>query len=283
MLNMVKGVVMKNHITNFKKNELIKFYSTGSSGTGLSVVKSHSKLDILSILDERELEFDKIVNKMGKSKSTISAHLNDLRKEGIISFKFKPDDQRKKIFFISAKFLGEIEATKAMEFEEEKIQDIIESIINNKRGTVEFTRLFFHTLRSILMHEGLNTAPLFYEAGQKAGKHIYNLVKADDFMVFIENISVFWENHGLGKVEIELISDNQVGISIRDCFECGLLPKSGKSTCFLDLGIFESLFSESFEKEIHLTQTKCFAKGDDHCYFELLADTRNPDERVFDH
>jgi len=272
---------MKNHITNFKKNELIKFYSTGSSGTGLSVVKSHSKLNILSILDERELEFDKIVNKLGKSKSTISTHLNDLRKEGIISFKFKQNDQRKKIFFISAKFLGEIEAIKSIEFEEEKIQEIIEGIITNESENVELTRLFFHTLRYTMMQEGLNTAPLFYETGQKTGKHIYNLVKTDDFNDFTENIRDFWKNHDLGKVKIDLISDNNIAISIKDCFECRFLPKSGKSTCFLDLGLFESLFSEYFGKKILLTQTKSYANSDDHCYFELLTDSRNSDERVF--
>jgi len=272
---------MKNQNANIKRNELIQFYSTGSSGSGVSVVKSQVKLNILSLLTERALEFEKIVNELSKSKSTVSSHLNDLRKEGVISFKFKPNDQRKKIFFIRAKFLGEVEATKSLEFEEQRIQELIRAIINSEGEIVEFSRLFFHTFRSTLMQEGLTIDPLFYETGLKIGKSIYEVVKTEDFRDFADNVSAFWENHDLGRLKIELISDNEVGIDVKDCFECELLPNTGKAACFMDLGILESLFSESFRKEVILTETHCYAMGDDHCYFELQADSGNHAERSF--
>ncbi|MCL2116482.1 MAG: ArsR family transcriptional regulator [Methanobrevibacter sp.] len=260
---------MKVNNTEVKKQKPIKFYSTGSKGTGLNVVKSPVKLMILSMLGESEMEFDEIVKNTGKSKSTISVHLKALRKDGVVSFKFNPDDQRKKIFYISSRFLGEIEAPESVEFEERKIDFIINNIVNTKKGTVEFPRLLFHTVRSTLIQEGLSIDPILYEAGLRIGDSIFDKLNADDVETFAKNVIDFWEEHGLGIIEIDLISENKIGITSKDCFECGLLPKTGKPACFLDLGIIESLISKFLGTDVIVAETRCFTMGDDHCYFEI--------------
>jgi len=259
-----------------KKQKPIKFYSTGSKGSGLNVVKSPVKLMILSMLSENEMEFDEIVKNTGKSKSTISVHLKALRKDGVVSFKFNPDDQRKKIFYISSRFLGEIEAPESVEFEERKIEFIIDNIVN--KDYVEFPRLLFHTVRSTLIQEGLSIDPILYEAGIRIGESIFDKLNADDVGDFAKNVMGFWEEHGLGKVDIELISENKIGITSRECFECGLLPKTGKPACFLDLGIIEALISKFLGTDVIVTETRCFTMGDDHCYFEIEPATKNQEE-----
>ena len=269
---------MKANGVEIKKQKPIKFYSTGARGSGLNVVKSPVKLMILSMLSESEMEFDEIVKNTGKSKSTISVHLKALRKDGVVSFKFNPDDQRKKIFYISSRFLGEIEAPESVEFEERKIDFIIDNIVNSDKSTVEFPRLLFHTVRSTLIQEGLSIDPILYESGLRIGESIFDKLNADNVEGFAKNVAEFWEKHGLGKIEVDLISENKIGITSRECFECGLLPKTGKPACFLDLGIIEALMSNFLETDVIVTETRCFTMGDDHCYFEIEQATESQEE-----
>lgn len=64
----------------------------------VNVVKSPVKLTILEMLRDRDMEFDEIVINTGKSKSTVSVHLKNLRENGIISYRMHPIDNRKKYF-----------------------------------------------------------------------------------------------------------------------------------------------------------------------------------------
>jgi len=269
---------MKPSNTEVKKQKPIKFYSTGSRGTGLNVVKSPVKLMILSMLSESEMEFDEIVKNTGKSKSTISVHLKALRNDGVVSFKFNPEDQRKKIFYISSRFLGEIEAPESVEYEENKIDFIIENIVNVDKDSVEFSRLLFHTVRSTLIQEGLSIDPILYEAGLRIGESIFGRLYAENVEDFTKNVADFWEENGLGKIEVDLISDDKIGITSTDCFECGLLPKTGKPACYLDLGIIEALMSNFLKTDVIVTETRCFTMGDSHCYFEIESVAKNKEE-----
>ncbi|MGL4670134.1 MAG: V4R domain-containing protein [Methanobacteriaceae archaeon] len=255
-----------------KNNERmpIKIFATGSKGNGFSVIESPIKLRILSMLRENEMEFEDIVKNTGKSKSTISVHLKSLRKEGIISFKLKEEDQRKKIFYINSKYLGEIDSPEPYELEEQKIEFLVSNLVNNG-DKFEFVRLLFHTLKTILIQEGINIDPLVYEAGYKIGSSLYGQIKGNSSEEFIENLSKFWKDNRLGELVIELgkTPDDIIQVTAVDCFECELLPKKGKPACYLDAGILEAAFSAHLNKKVSVTETKCFAMGDECCFFEL--------------
>ncbi len=55
---------------------------------------------ILELLSQKQMTFDEIYNSIGKSKATISQHLQELNGLGKISTKTNPEDKRSKIFFI---------------------------------------------------------------------------------------------------------------------------------------------------------------------------------------
>ena len=222
------------------------------------------------MLKDTEMEFDEIVKNTGKSKSTVSVHLKSLRNDGIVSFKFDKDDQRKKIFYINSKFLGEIEPPEPFELEEQKIDYLLENIINrnsDESDMFEFHRLLFHTFRSSLIQEGINIDPILYDAGHRIGLAIYEKLETGDLDSFVNSFKGFWENHGLGKLEFNF--DDKIGIKAYDCFECELLPKTGKPTCYLDAGIIEAAFSSFLKKDVKVTEINCFTMGDDFCSFEV--------------
>jgi predicted hydrocarbon binding protein/DNA-binding HxlR family transcriptional regulator len=248
------------------KNKPIKIFATGKEAK-LNVVKSPVKSMILSLLSECEMDFDNIVKILDKSKSTISVHLKSLTEEGIVSYKQNPTDKRKKIFYINSRFLGELEHSNKMGLPEQEIDYLVKNLVNSG-DNFEFVRLMFHTLRSIMIQEGFTLNPLLYETGVKIGLSIYNNIKDDDYNNFISNLIKFWKNNGLGDMEVTK-HDGNMEITITNCFECEFLPKTGKPSCLLDLGILYSIFSSFLNKEVNIIEIKCYTMGDECCLFEV--------------
>ncbi|SDA52093.1 V4R domain-containing protein [Methanobrevibacter millerae] len=242
----------------------IQIFSNPEKNVGINVVKSPVKLTILEMLRDSEMEFDEIVVNTGKSKSTVSVHLKSLREMGIVSFKIHPEDNRKKIFYLNSKYLGSVNLTEQKEIEETQKDYLIENIIEENG---DFTVLLFHTLRSMLIQEGINIDPVLQATGNRIGKSLFDIVYDDDLEVFLANIAEFWENNGLGRLSFEI--GDIIKITSVDCFECKLLPKTGKPACFLDAGIIEALFTEYFNLPVSVIEIQCYTMGDGKCVFEI--------------
>ena len=242
----------------------IQIFSNPEKHIGVNVVKSPVKLTILEMLRSSEMEFDEIVSNTGKSKSTVSVHLKSLREMGIVSFKIHPKDNRKKIFYINSKYLGSVNLAEQKELEETQKDYLINNIINDDG---DFTVLLFHTLKSMLIQEGINIDPILQATGNRIGRSLFDILYDDDLETFLANISQFWKDKGLGRLSFEV--GDIIKVTSFDCFECGLLPKTGKPACFLDTGIIEALFSEYFNSPVSVIEIQCYTMGDDKCVFEV--------------
>jgi predicted hydrocarbon binding protein len=237
----------------------IKIFATPN---GINVVKSPVKSQILSLLQEGALSFDLIVNSINKSPSTISVHLKDLEKEGIIGSQLDPEDKRRKLFFINSKFIGDL--TTARKFEEEMEEYMIQ-YETEESDPFEFFRIMFRTIRVSLLSEGININPLLQQAGISIGKIFYQSLSSPNTETLLEKLSMFWEKHKLGSLEVK--NNDPLTIHAYDCFECEDLPKIGESSCALDSGILIAVFSMHFQQNISVEEVECYAKGDDHCSF----------------
>lgn len=242
----------------------IQIFSNPNENIGVNVIKSPVKLTILEMLRNNAMEFDEIVNNVGKSKSTVSVHLKSLREDGIISYKVHPVDNRKKIFYLNSKYLGSVDLKEKKELDEVKPDYIIQNLIDNSE---DFSILLFHTIKSMLIQEGINIDPIMQSAGNSIGKSIFQKLYNDDLDVFLSNVSKYWEDNKLGKLSFDI--GQIIKVTNYDCFECKLLPKTGKSACFLDVGIFESLFTEFFQLPVSVIEIQCYTMGDNKCVFEV--------------
>jgi predicted hydrocarbon binding protein len=242
----------------------VQIFSNLNDKVGVNVVKSPVKLTILEMLRDRDMEFEEIVTNTGKSKSTVSVHLKGLRENGIISYRVHPVDNRKKIFYLNSKYIGSVNITEPKEIEETQSDYLIENIIDDD---AEFSTLLFHTLKAMLIQEGVNIDPILQSTGNSIGKSIYGKLYDDDLDVFMENIAGFWQAKGLGRITYKI--GQIIKITTYDCFECRLLPRTGKPACFLDTGIFEGLFTEFFNLPVSVIETQCYTMGDEKCVFEI--------------
>ncbi|MCK9151070.1 V4R domain-containing protein [Methanobacterium alcaliphilum] len=258
----------KNQI-NKKTGQLSKPITIFATKKGVNVVKSPVKSLILNALNEKDLSFDEIVKIAGKSKSTVSAHLKSLTRDSVIGSRTHPHDQRKKIFFINSRYIGDMNPQEAIEREEQKVEFLIQNLID-QGNPFEFFRLMFHTLRVELIQEGINIDPLLHQAGIRIGQSFYQKLQDPDMDKMLQNLADFWQANGLGTIEV--FNKEPLVIRAYDCFECELLPKTGESACALDSGILEALFSGHFAKPMVVEETKCYAKGDDYCCFVIGPD-----------
>ena len=248
------------------KDEFRKPITIFSTKKGVDVVKSPVKSKILEALREKDLSFDEIVKLAGKSKSTVSAHLKSLTDKGIIDSRPHPQDQRKKIFYLTSRYLGKMTPQEIKEKEEEKVEFLVENLID-QGNPFEFFRLMFHTLRVEMIQEGINLDPVLHKVGIRIGEVFYPQLRDEETKIFLENIARFWEANELGRLEVESI--DPLVIRAYDCFECGFLPNIGKSACALDSGILESLFSVHFSQKVDVNEVKCYARGDKYCCFVI--------------
>ena len=247
-----------------KEQKPIQIFSNLNENLGVNVVKSPVKLTILEMLRDTEMEFDEIVTNTGKSKSTVSVHLKSLRESGIISYRVHPVDNRKKIFYINSKFLGSVNISEPKQIEETQSDYLIKNLIEDDE---EFSTLLFHTLKAMLIQEGVNIDPILQSTGNSIGRAIFEKIYDDDLDIFMENIADFWQRKGLGRLTFKI--GQTIKITTYDCFECKLLPKTGKPACFLDTGIFEGLFTEFFNLPVSVIETQCYTMGDEKCVFEI--------------
>lgn len=243
-----------------RKKSNVEFFSTEN---GINIIKSPMKAEIISLLKNNEMSFDKIVENTGKSKSTVSEHLQALVDQEIIGQKPDPDDRRRKIFYIKSKHLGGVSTEK--ELDAEKLDLAFD--ISDYKNPFEFYRVLFRTIRVSLLKEGINIDPLLHDAGINIGETLYNDLKADDMDIFLKNIAEFWEINKLGKIKIRSV--DPLVINAYDCFECEDLPKIGRSACAFDSGVLEAVFSKYFGHKVGAEEVKCYAKGDEYCCFVI--------------
>lgn len=247
-----------------REQKPIQIFSNSNENIGVNVIKSPVKLTILEMLRDRDMEFDEIVSNTGKSKSTVSVHLKSLRESGIISYKVHPVDNRKKIFYLNSKYIGSVDMAEPKEIEQTQTDYLVKNIVDQD---AEFSTLLFHTLKAMLIQEGINIDPILQSTGNSIGRSIFDLLYDDDLDVFMDNLAEFWQRKGLGRLTFDV--GQIIKITTYDCFECELLPKTGKPACYLDTGIFEGLFTEFFNLPVSVIETQCYTMGDEKCVFEI--------------
>ena len=162
-----------------KEQKPIQIFSNLNDDVGVNVIKSPVKLTILEMLRDSDMEFEEIVNNTGKSKSTVSVHLKSLRESGVISYRVHPVDNRKKIFYLNSKYIGSVNYTEPKEIKETQTDYLVENLINED---AEFSTLLFHTLKSMLIQEGINIDPIMQSTGNRIGNSLFDKLYDEDIL-----------------------------------------------------------------------------------------------------
>lgn len=231
----------------------------------IDIIKSPMKYEILDLLRHDEMNFEEIVKNTSKSKASVSMHLRDLREEGIVNYKADPSDNRKKIFYLNADYLGSIDSSKIKSTNKNQTKRLIDEFI--QKGEIEYIIVLTHTFKSLLMEFGMDISPVLQKIGNYIGEYIFSQIYDEDLDNFMDNISQYWLKNNLGKLTFDV--ENNIRVTCKDCFESSNIVKSGLPSCSLEKGMLETLFSKFFKFDMNIMETMCYSMGDNECVYEL--------------
>ena len=244
-----------------KTSDYVQLYMTPE---GPKIIESTTKTKILSLLETKDLYFDEILAKTGKSKPTLSNHLKVLEDRGIIGSKSDPYDKRKKLFYIKAKQYVELSTDIKLNI---NLNDYFRDSIAKIDNPADFYALALRSIRFFLTDSGIDINPLLINIGEYMGESIYKYVESSKIEVLVENIANFFHKFELGHVK--LISSDPLTIQIEDNFECKDMINIGRSHCAIAKGAFESIFSRYFRSDVLVEEVECIANGNNHCLFTI--------------
>lgn len=244
-----------------KTSDYVQLYMTPE---GPKIIESATKTKILSLLEIKDLYFDEILAKTGKSKPTLSNHLKVLEDRGIIGSKSDPYDKRKKLFYIKAEQYVELSTDIKLDID---LTNYFKNSFTQVDNPVDFYALSLRSIRFFLTNNGIDITPLLINIGNFIGNGMYEYIESPQINELIKNMASYFHKFEAGR--IKLINENPLTIRIDDNFECKDMINIGRPHCAIAKGSFESIFSRHFQSKVLVDEIKCCAKGDDYCSFVI--------------
>jgi predicted hydrocarbon binding protein/DNA-binding transcriptional ArsR family regulator len=233
-----------------------------STDKGIVALNSPVKLKILEILKDGTKSFDELVEVLGKAKSTISVHLDDLEELNLIVEKTYPGDKRKKYFMLNSICLAFSEIPMLSHY-----NTCLKNIANKGQNGDSFITNLFHTIRFGMEAYGFDPKPILKRLGNDVGIRIGPEFDSDNYDGILRELAVFWREHELG--DMKIINNSKPAIIVTDCYHCGKMPNVGKTLCSMDEGIMEGIFNSKLNMNCKVIETECFGTGHNHCKFDI--------------
>ncbi|GAB6087523.1 sigma 54-interacting transcriptional regulator [Alkaliphilus crotonatoxidans] len=102
---------------------------------------------------------------------------------------------------------------------------------------------------------------IYYNTAKNFGSRL----NIQDYDTLIEKMARL----GIGKIRINLISDEKIIVQLFECFTCHDMEYLGKAMCYFEGGILAGAISQICGQEMDAVETHCVALGNNYCQFEL--------------
>jgi hypothetical protein len=235
-----------------------------STSKGIVALDSPAKIKILELLRDETKSFEEIVNSTGKAKSTISVHLDDLEKQGLIIEHRDDKDMRKKYYSLNAQYIASSQQPLDNHY-----QQVLQNLSERAGDEYTFLKYMFHALRYGLEAYGMNQQPIMKQIGRDIGSMISKNFQSEELEGLLEEIKAYWARNHLGTMRIE--NRDPVVLIVEECFDCGDMPDVGKPLCSLDEGMLEEILTAKLGGAYTVRETECFGTGHTHCKFIIEA------------
>ncbi len=245
----------------------VRLFSTKDN---VVAIDSPIKVRILELVSAGPVPFDRIVEETGKAKSTISVHLRDLERAGLIAAVPDSRDSRRRLVSLASSAIGRLtnadRSAPAQQPPHEKHGGPF-----SDDDIVSFFRFCVQVFRMQAMGMGINLDPVLERTGREVGGVLAEKVAGKTVADVVKKMDAFWQAHGLGA--ITLAGTDPLTLEVRGCFECEDLPVTGHGACSFDIGILTAIFSRHFGSPVLVTEEQCYSSGDDRCIFVIRRDT----------
>lgn len=159
---------------------------------GTRLVSAEIDMDILDLLAQGGMTIGDIADRIGRSRSTVSARLVRLRKAKIIAI-VPSSDSRERLYVVTANRLMHSEAppSDSKEVFLSSVDKILDGKVGLYDGLVE--SVFYGAVVG-----GLNTEPMFITIAEHIGRKVAEDHKGDDFFGLCERLNDLFRSNGIG-------------------------------------------------------------------------------------
>ena len=209
-----------------------------------SVVDMKEK--ILQLLAEKEMTVTELANALGISKATVSHHIENLQREGLVRV---AREERVKNF---------IRKYYTLAIPNENVGEMLVNAIRLSASKRDRVEVFRNTVR-LLGFAMLKVSPhLFKRIGFEVG---YALGFKD---ASLDDLAELWESLGLGET-----SCSRDTLVVENCYFCSGLPNVGYTYCKFDEGFIAGFLVKSANQSFSVEETKCWGLGYEFCEFNV--------------
>jgi predicted hydrocarbon binding protein len=242
----------------------VRLFSTRDN---VVAVDSPIKVRILEIVSMGPVLFDQIVELTGKAKSTISVHIRDLEREGLITSQPDSRDSRRRLIALSSTAIGRLTNTDRTARAPPHLPRPGKEEPFTDEDIVSFFRYVVRVFRSHAMAMGINIDPVLQQTGEEVGRELAPRVAGRSVEDVAKKMDAFWQAHGLGA--ITLAGTDPLTLEVHGCFECEDLPVTGHGACAFDIGVLTTIFTHQLQCPVTVVEERCYSSGDDRCVFVI--------------
>lgn len=133
-----------------------------------------------------------------------------------------------------------------------------------------YMRIFRIALRDTYGSKLANS--LLYHSGKSMAHNNFTISSIEQLLDHLSELMV-------GKIKIVYQDDKKIIIDEDECAVCSGMPVIGEALCSFEAGFISGGLSTIFNKDVKVTETKCWGLGDEICRFEAdLSPTETIDE-----
>lgn len=138
-------------------------------------------------------------------------------------------------------------------------------------------RLMQFTLRDVLIQKyGVAaTDRIFYEAGEAAGRSLYQnvITKKDNLEEFITELQQVLKDLQIGILRVEAADIDALTftLTVAEDLDCSGLPLCEEEICTYDEGFIQGLLSSHTGKNFRVKEIDCWCSGDRVCRFDVRS------------
>lgn len=228
---------------------------------------------ILGKMRGAELTVPEMIDATGLTKSTISAHLALLHKDGMVAYREDPEDRRRKLYYLTARHVGSTRRCR------EQV-DFHAPGFKRTAAAPRIDRLLLRSLLAQLASCGLDLAPVVHETGRRVGELAGAGQRCDSVTEWAEAAGRFWKEAGLGT--LDLVGVDPPVVQVSGCELCFDGADARMSLCQVSAGLVEGMASEALQTlvEVDVRAPDGPVEGGCRCTFELHITTPAPDPPV---
>ena len=116
---------------------------------------------------------------------------------------------------------------------------------------------------------------MFWYQGKEFGRLVEEFYEREFSIINVNEavnfLAIRTALHGWAIVEIVELDDEKRNVTLRlfDNWECSMFKGSSEPRSHYIRGVLDGFFSSLFKVEMEAKETKCIAKGDPYCEFEI--------------